>query len=953
MADPETQELVKRILAKVRTKAWYWLFRQQDLTRGMSDSKRVALAAVRLNGLNEVEVVAEPNLPGTYEGRDIAVILRWTENGTLSISTACGSCGRPHCQHSAAVLAFLTALPDEKLILQLLDWDAQVKAKALAEEAATPGRMVVEKLPPGSPLRQANLETQMPPSLQPIIEIRDAEMQPVLVMKRLAMRELALGSKNFKVNARDIEVGVGIPMLRYEGCDHAFLLASSRLVSHYEFKREDGRRVRLFRDYYRERSLLTEIRMMGLEFLNVVFPHMKPIEAAPGCMTVPSEQQPLFWAHFREQMVPALEESGWQVEVSDDFGYRIISPSEDSWYTDLDEDEEGEGRRWFALNLGCMVDGQRISLVPVLSRALDQGLTAEVLMEASETNKTFMLALDLPGNPVVEISAERLLPLIRLLTELMAILPRGGGRGGLPALTDEGGLRVDRLRAAQLTEVAGMSIEIPESLKHLSERLQNFEAMQVVTVPAGLQAELRPYQLDGVTWLQFLREFDLHGVLADDMGLGKTLQTITHLLIEKQSGRMDRPSLVVAPTSVVRNWVREMKKFAPDLKVLLLHGAERKSHFKKIKDHDVVVTTFPLLVRDEEVLKKHSWHVLALDEAQNIKNPKSQAAKSVKLQEARQRLCLTGTPMENHLGELWSLFDFLMPGFLGDTEAFRQLYRNPIEKRQDEGRQAQLARRLEPLMLRRTKDAVAKDLPPKTVMVRQVDLEGVQADLYETIRAAMDQRVREAIAAQGMDKSHIVVLDALLKLRQICCHPQLLKVEAAQAVKESAKTAFLLNEMLPELLEEGRRILIFSQFTEMLAMIEKGLKKAGTDYVILTGSTKDRETPVKRFQDLEVPVFLISLKAGGAGLNLTAADTVIHYDPWWNPAVEAQASDRAHRIGQTKPVFVHKLICTGTIEEKILELQQSKAAMLEGLLSGRVDKLKLTQDDIQKLLEPL
>jgi ERCC4-related helicase len=951
MIEQETQELVTQVLSKLRTKAWYWLFRQQDLKLGISNAKRVVLAAARISGERELEVRAEPNLPGTFEGRDIAVILKWTDAGSLSISTTCGSCGRPHCGHSAALLSFLTEQTQAQTLFGFVERDEQAKKVEAAEEAGP--RMVVDKLPAGTPLNQAGLATVRPASAQPMIEIRDAEMQPVLLLKRLTMRELAFGTSQFKVNARDIEVGVGIPMLRYEGCDNPFYLASSRLVSHFEFKREDGRRVRLYRDYYRERALLTEVRMMGLEFLNVVFPHMKPLEASPGCMTVPSEQQPLFWAHFREQMVPALEDAGWQVEVAEDFGYRIISPAEESWFTDLDEDEEGEGRRWFALNLGFMVDGQRISLVPVLSRALDQGLTPEVLEEASKENKAFMLALDLPGNPVVEITAQRLLPLIRLLTELMAILPRSEGRGALRGLTKGGGLRVDRLRAAQINEVGGLSVQIPESLKHLHERLQHFQTMQPVVMPPGLQAQLRPYQTDGVTWLQFLREFDLHGVLADDMGLGKTLQTITHLLVEKHNGRADRPSLVIAPTSVVRNWVREMKKFAPELKVLLLHGTERKSRFKSIKQHDVVVTTFQLMVRDEEVLKKQPWHVLALDEAQNIKNPKSQSAKSVKQLDARQRLCLTGTPMENHLGELWSLFDFLMPGFLGDPEAFRQLYRTPIEKRQDVGRQAQLAERLSPLMLRRTKDAVAKDLPPKTIMVRQIDLEGVQADLYETIRAAMDKRVREAIAAKGMDKSHIVVLDALLKLRQICCHPQLLKVEAAQGVKNSAKMDFLLNDMLPELLEEGRRILIFSQFTEMLGLIEHGLQKAGTPYVKLTGSTTDRETPVRQFQELQVPVFLISLKAGGAGLNLTAADTVIHYDPWWNPAVEAQASDRAHRIGQTKPVFVHKLICTGTIEEKIIELQQSKAAMLEGLLTGRIDQLKLTQEDIQKLLEPL
>jgi SNF2 family DNA or RNA helicase len=252
-------------------------------------------------------------------------------------------------------------------------------------------------------------------------------------------------------------------------------------------------------------------------------------------------------------------------------------------------------------------------------------------------------------------------------------------------------------------------------------------------------------------------------------------------------------------------------------------------------------------------------------------------------------------------------------------------------------------------MLRRTKDAVAKELPPKTEILHTITLGKAQTDLYETIRAAMDKRVREAIAANGLDKSQIIVLDALLKLRQVCCHPKLLKQETAQNLDESAKTAYLMDEMLPELIEEGRRILIFSQFTEMLALIEARLKKDGTPFVKLTGSTKDREAPIREFQTGSVPVFLISLKAGGAGLNLTAADTVIHYDPWWNPAAEAQASDRAHRIGQTKPVFVHKLICEGTIEERVVAMQQKKAALIEGLLTGRTDKLQLTQADIQAL----
>lgn len=925
MSDGSDEDLVKVLLTKLRSKAWYWLFRQGELTRGLGHVRQVKIESAWMKG-DELEVRMEPTFSSAFEGRAMGVLLRMSESGNLSVTTICENCGRPYCWHSSALLGWLSDSGSMDEVLGRVDRSE----REVSFEA-------------GMPPEQKQVEVRA--AGQPFIELRDVEMRPVLLLKRVEAQVKELSRKNLKTSLKVIQVGVSVPMLKYGGCEERFFLATSRLVGHYEFTREDGRRVRLVRDYHRERSLLTELRMLELEPFGVVLPDATTEQATTNCLTVPRDRQALYWAHFRESMVPSLVEGGWLVEVEDNFGYEIVEPDEGTWFTEMEEETVGESD-WFALNLGFQVGGERISLVPVLSRALDEGLTVEVLGEAAEEGKAFLLVLDLPGDPVVEVPAQRLLPLIRFLNELMSTIPRSLTAGGK-------GFRLDRLRAAQLTEIDGIAIQAPAALAKLRERLMGFDGMKVAEMPGGLCAELRPYQVEGVSWLQFLREFDLHGVLADDMGLGKTLQTITHLLKEKVEGRADRPSLVVAPTSVVRNWVREMKKFAPDLRVLLLHGGDRKGLFKKIGLNDVVVTTFPLLVRDVEVLKKSPWHLLVLDEAQNIKNPKSQAALAAREMEARHRLCLTGTPMENHLGELWSLFEFLMPGFLGDAETFRRVYRNPIEKKQDGERQGVLAQRVGPLLLRRTKDAVAKDLPPKTEIVHRIEMEGPQADLYETIRAVMDQRVREAIASQGMDRSHIVVLDALLKLRQVCCHPALLKAEAAQLVTRSAKLEFLIEEMLPELLEEGRRVLIFSQFTTMLALIEKALKGRKIEFVKLTGETKDRETPVQRFQAGEVPVFLISLKAGGAGLNLTAADTVIHYDPWWNPAVEAQASDRAHRIGQTKPVFVHKLICEGTIEEKILALQQSKAAILEGLLGGKIEKLTLTQEDVQRLLEPL
>ena len=319
----------------------------------------------------------------------------------------------------------------------------------------------------------------------------------------------------------------------------------------------------------------------------------------------------------------------------------------------------------------------------------------------------------------------------------------------------------------------------------------------------------------------------------------------------------------------------------------------------------------------------------------------------------RHRLCLTGTPLENRLGELWAQFDFLLPGFLGAGKSFTKTWRTPVEKHGDKLRRDLLAKRVKPFILRRRKEDVAKELPPKTVIVRTMELEGGQRDLYETVRSAMDQRVRDEIAAKGFARSQIVILDALLKLRQVCCDPRLLKNEGAQRVKERAKLD-LLMEMLPELVDEGRRVLVFSQFTSMLALIERELLRAKLGYVMLTGDTQDREGVVRRFQEGEVPIFLISLKAGGVGLNLTAADTVIHYDPWWNPAVENQATDRAHRIGQSKNVFVYKLVVSGSIEEKILALQDKKAALAAGILSEDVNGLaKFGASDIAALLAPL
>jgi len=442
------------------------------------------------------------------------------------------------------------------------------------------------------------------------------------------------------------------------------------------------------------------------------------------------------------------------------------------------------------------------------------------------------------------------------------------------------------------------------------------------------------------------------------MGLGKTVQTLACLQVEKEAGRLDRPCLIVAPTSVLSNWIAEAERFVPGMSALLLHGPERKGRFGEIPEHDLAVTSYALLSRDAEHLLEYDYHYLILDEAQLIKNPKAKMAQTACELRARHRLCLTGTPMENHLGEMWSLLHFLMPGFLGDADTFRKTWRRPIEQRGDTFKRDALVRRINPLMLRRTRDVVLDDLPPRTDMVKTTRLENEQANLYESVRAAMDKRVREALQDKGLARSHIIVLDALLKLRQICCHPRLLPTESARSATHSAKLAQF-RELVTQLVEEGRRILVFSQFTSMLAILEETLREENIDYVQLTGSTRKRKEVIAAFQEGEAPVFLVSLKAGGSGLNLTAADTVIHYDPWWNPAVEEQATGRAHRMGQEKPVFVYRLVTEGTIEERILELQERKAELAKAVLSageseaGAAGLKSLDPEDLQNLLAPI
>jgi len=693
----------------------------------------------------------------------------------------------------------------------------------------------------------------------------------------------------------------------------------------------DGKLFALRRDAASERAAVVRLRGIGFEAALLMLP-VAPLAAADAFLLDDRTEDDPDWLFVLREEVPALRAAGWEVEIAADFPIRLVE-ADGPLEARL---EEGSGMDWLDLHLGVTVAGQQVDLVPALLDLIAAGADADEFGDGP-------VLLPLPDGRLLSLPPEQVLPILRSLMELFeaGTLDAEAGRVGFTSM--------DAADLAALEEASGIVWQGGDALRALGAQLRAAQgAIPPAVLPGDFTGTLRPYQAQGVAWLQFLRGAGLGGVLADDMGLGKTVQTLAHLAIEQAAGRLDRPALIVCPTSLIPNWLREAARFAPALRVLPLHGPARKQRFEDIAAHDLVLTTYPLLTRDQAALTAQDWHLVVLDEAQTIKNPNAETTRQALQLRARQRLCLSGTPLQNHLGELWSLFDFLAPGFLGSARSFRTRYRTPIEKHGDAERQAALHRRVRPFLLRRTKQEVVTELPPKTEITEAVEMAAPQRAVYEAIRLSMHARVKQAVAEKGLARSGIIILDALLKLRQVCCDPRLLAMKSAQKAG-SAKLERLL-ELLGILRDEGRRVLIFSQFTSMLALIEAALGKAGIEHVLLTGDTKDRETPVRRFQAGEVPVFLISLKAGGVGLNLTAADTVVHYDPWWNPAVEDQATDRAHRIGQDKQVFVHRLVALGTIEEKMEVLKLRKRALVASVLEAdHGGALRLTEADIEDL----
>ncbi|TAG46284.1 MAG: hypothetical protein EAZ30_13100 [Betaproteobacteria bacterium] len=650
------------------------------------------------------------------------------------------------------------------------------------------------------------------------------------------------------------------------------------------------------------------------------------------------------WVRDGASVLADAQAAGFAIEIEPGFPISMEDIPEPSL-----ELSPGNENGWFRLSLGVSIDGERIDLAPAFAKLIAAQKDPLLWLEKIESQDQLLLSAVSADNAkktfVVRMKGDRVAAILRPVFDWF----QGGG--------------VPQISALQ----AALSPDLPEDTVvylgrdnpawiGLRDKLAAGAELAPVSPAKGFSARLRGYQQHGLAWLTHMQQLGMGGVLADDMGLGKTVQTLAHLHKEHIENGAHKPSLIIAPKSVVSNWYSEAKRFAPDLILHRHTGADRSDDPRDLARAHIVVTSYPLIQRDEKLFCGIDWHTIVFDETQTLKNPKAKTYHAAQLLRSNMRLALTGTPMENHLGELWSIYNLLLPGLLGDLESFNRVFRHPIEQRADSAQLAKLKARIRAFILRRTRDQVLTELPPKTETTRWIEFDDVQSDLYESLRTAIHDDIRKVIDKKGLKQSTIHILDALLKLRQVCCDPRLVRLPGGAVLNPNVRSSKLdwLTEHVPTLIEEGRRILIFSQFTSMLALIQTALTDIGVEHVILTGETNDRDTPISRFQSGEVSVFLLSLKAGGVGLNLTTADTVIHYDPWWNPAVEAQATARAHRMGQEKPVFVTKLVAKGTLEERMLVMLERKRELASALLGGEGNALTgLTLADVDALLAPI
>ena len=632
--------------------------------------------------------------------------------------------------------------------------------------------------------------------------------------------------------------------------------------------------------------------------------------------------------NFLAGELPALRRMGWQVELS---GRVATHLDEAEFVMPVVHIREPGGSNWFEVDFD-FEDGQGQSITPQdVWRAMRKG---ESFIERG--GRTLLLdrrAIESMHKVFEDCSAGE------------------GSRGGSFRLSSIYAAYVH----ASVDALDGVDVESSEDWRTRAESLNRTGSHPDVKLPEALAKALRGYQKEGVNWLRFLENHGLGGILADEMGLGKTLQTLAWLQ-GKRSLReaQGKPALIVCPTSLVENWAEEAERWVPSLKVLVLSGAERHERWSEVETTDLVVTSYALIRRDIDRYAGIHFSAAVLDEAQHIKNHSTQNSKAAKRLRAQNRLVLTGTPIENSVADLWSIMDFLMPGYLGPNDAFRQGYELPISRGGDEASAAQsrLRRKLQPFLLRRLKRDVAKELPPKIERIGWCTLTPDQRVVYDELLQASQRRLADLVSKQGFNKSRMEILTTLLRLRQLSCHLDLLKLPDLKAEEPSGKLN-MFTELLDEALDGGHRLLVFSQFVSMLKILRAHLDGAGIDYCYLDGSTKNRMEEVRRFNgSRNIPAFLISLKAGGTGLNLTGADMVIHFDPWWNPAVEDQATDRAYRIGQKRTVYSVKLIARGTVEEKVLALQRKKRAVIDATLGSDEQVMeKMEWDDVREILD--
>lgn len=631
--------------------------------------------------------------------------------------------------------------------------------------------------------------------------------------------------------------------------------------------------------------------------------------------------------NFLGRDLPALRRIGWRVDFEG--SVRELAESTPS-VTPVVHVREQSGSDWFEVDFQ-FDDGMGGTLTPAeVQRALLKG---ESFIERN--GRTILLDTGA----------------VTAMNEIFSDCAVGEG-------TRAGSFRLSGIYASyvksSLDALDGVDVEAAPAWIAAARRQNRELKTEPVALPPNLQSTLRAYQREGVTWLRFLESNGFAGILADEMGLGKTLQTLAWLALSRvQADAVGKPSLIVCPTSLVENWVEEAARFTPGLRVMPVSGSARHEKWAELAAHDVVVTSYALLRRDVEQYLNHEFACLILDEAQHIKNRSTQNAIAAKRLRAAHRLVLTGTPIENSVSDLWSIMDFLMPGYLGSHENFRTSYEQPIARGDREGELAQvrLRRKLQPFLLRRLKRDVATDLPPKIEKLAVCTLTPDQQTVYKELLDASRRKVFDLVMKQGFQRSRMEILKTLLRLRQVCCHLELLKLPGLESKMPSAKLD-LFFELLDEVVDGGHRVLVFSQFTSMLSILRRELEARKLTYCYLDGTTQERLKVVHEFNTTRsIPIFLISLKAGGTGLNLTGADTVIHYDPWWNPAVEDQATDRAYRIGQKRTVYSIKLITKGTVEEKVLDMQKRKKAVIDATLETDEQVLgAMTWDDVQELL---